>query len=115
MLAGARNIYTMLWIVGCLGRRHRARGILGTSYGRLFVLLEVIVDESQNQRGLFQVKLFPCVSPSVTHVQPESTEGQYNTFPTAASPRSTSLTLLLGFGVFALVGSDMVRTVPKRL
>ena len=34
------------------------------------------------------------------------------TFPTAASPRSTSLTLLLGFGVFA-VDSDMTG-YPKK-
>lgn len=29
------------------------------------------------------------------------------TLPTAASPSSTSLTLLLGFGVFVLAASDM--------
>lgn len=39
----------MLWVVW--GKRHpRKGGILGTSYGRFFVLLEVIVDKSKNQR-----------------------------------------------------------------
>jgi hypothetical protein len=33
-----------------------------------------------------------------------------HTLPTAASPNSTSLTLLLGFGVFALAASDMAET-----
>lgn len=33
------------------------------------------------------------------------------TLPTAASPSRTSLTLLLGFGAFALAGSDMIETV----
>jgi hypothetical protein len=33
------------------------------------------------------------------------------TLPTAASPSRTSLTLLLGFGAFALADSDMTETV----
>ncbi len=32
------------------------------------------------------------------------------TLPTAASPSRTSLTLLLGFGAFALADSDMTET-----
>lgn len=45
----------------------------------------------------------------VTRVQRQETKGinRGRTFPTAASPKSTSFTLLLGFGVFVLVDSDM--------
>jgi hypothetical protein len=45
----------------------------------------------------------------VTRVQRNEAKGisRGRTFPTAASPKSTSFTLLLGFGVFVLVDSDM--------
>lgn len=36
-----------------------------------------------------------------------------HTFPTAASPKSTSLTLLLGFAVLAPVDSDMAGEEPN--
>jgi hypothetical protein len=41
-------------------------------------------------------------------------EQEQRTFPTAASPRSTSLTLLLGFGAFAGVDSDIVDEAQRR-
>lgn len=41
--------------------------------------------------------------------QSKESAGVARTFPTAASPKSTSLTLLLGLGVFVLVDSDMAR------
>lgn len=46
-----------------------------------------------------------AISSSVTRYKTK------RTLPTAASPSRTSLTLLLGFGAFALADSDMTETV----
>lgn len=50
-------------------------------------------------------KLRSATSSSVTRYKNKCT------LPTAASPSRTSLTLLLGFGAFALADSDMTETV----
>jgi hypothetical protein len=44
----------------------------------------------------------------------EHEERMGSTLPTAASPSNTSLTLLLGFGAFALADSDMAETRNKK-
>lgn len=77
-----------------------------TADGRLFVLLEVVVDEAQDKRGLPAVSMRkPCFQPNGAH-----------TFPTAASPSRTSLTLLLGLAAFpesAMVYFKVSQTVCR--
>lgn len=69
-----------------------------TTNGWFLVLLEVIVDEAKDERGLVR----RCQS-AFCHSLRQSSRLQWSrlTLPTAASPSSTSLTLLLGFGAAA--------------
>lgn len=78
------------------GRKsHQIRRVL-TSYRGLLVLLEIIVHKTKDERGLQESSAL-----SIIHTRCR----RPHTFPTAASPSSTSLTLLLGLGAF---DSDMV-------
>lgn len=75
-------------VAGCIPKAWPAIGSgRHTSNGWLFVFLKVVVDKAHNERRL----------------DSESARGSHctslwRTFPTAASPSSTSLTLLLGLG-----------------
>jgi hypothetical protein len=65
-----------------------------------FVGLEGIVDEAKDERGL-QVGVSMGISEGVSIAR-------WRTLPTAASPSSTSLTLLLGLGALGAGESDIV-------
>ncbi len=59
-----------------------------TANGWFFIFLEVVVYKAHDERGLGRLS-------AVSHVYEVPVESP--TFPTAASPSRTSLTLLLGF------------------
>lgn len=66
-----------------------------TTNRRLFVLLEVVIDKAEHQRGLVPGERIASAHDSTGG---GTSRGGHHTFPTAASPRSTSFTLLLGLG-----------------
>lgn len=79
-----------------------------TSNGRLLVLLKIIVHKAKDERRLWQRHWLACHPPySVGSILCLAR----STFPTAASPSNTSLTLLLGFGALTAAESDMAE--PK--
>jgi hypothetical protein len=67
--------------------------VVRTAYCGFLVLLEVVVDEAHYERGLFERLAFRISS---------FNREKRATFPTAASPKSTSFTLLLGFACAAV-------------
>lgn len=119
-LADFRDIYC----VSCKFSRQRnpikciqyAQGVMGKSsvppiVGSLFSWKSLLTNRNTSDDYFKTTNQHKFSLTPVTHVKQQRriVDG---TFPTAASPRSTSLTLLLGFGVFA-VGSDMTG-VPKK-
>lgn len=76
-----------------------------TAYGWLFVFLEIIVHEAEHERRLLQSDGLASEMISKKGAL-EARQGL--TLPTAASPSSTSLTLLLGFGGAAVVSAMLM-------
>lgn len=78
--------------------------------GGLLIGLEVVVDEAQYERGLQAATLSAMSQRAMLYASGImlrahvgwNTEKMPLTLPTAASPSSTSLTLLLGFGASAM-------------
>jgi hypothetical protein len=68
--------------------------------GGFFIGLEVVVHESEDEGGLSSANKSAYDKDLVGR-------DEERTFPTAASPRRTNLTLLLGLGVAAAVESAM--------
>lgn len=77
--------------------RHGGSRRSRTTNGWFLVLLEIVVDKAQDERGLVRVTISRCQSLR----QNRRLQWSGPTLPTAASPSSTSLTLLLGFGAAA--------------
>ena len=82
--------------------------------GSLFSWKSLLTNRSTSDDYYKQSAIaFMVSSPRLLRYHPEvrarKSAEVVRTFPTAASPKSTSLTLLLGFGVFVLVDSDMAR------
>jgi hypothetical protein len=69
----------------------------------LFVGFEGVVDEAEDQGGLWEA----LVSLEGNVGRRMRMRGRCRTFPTAASPRRTSLTLLLGLGALGAGESDI--------